>query len=127
MKMGLNVVFVDCTKMECLEAAITPETKVGERGSADLTCLMSLQNFILALVLGVCTKQRGCRGGLCGDGVGTAGSSTSTLRGAWGRLWCLIEHTFRRAKKKRRRRGKARNSRGNTRVRGGGAPWHWSR
>nr|XP_009935694.1 PREDICTED: cystathionine gamma-lyase [Opisthocomus hoazin] len=28
MKMGLNVVFVDCTKMECLEAAITPETKL---------------------------------------------------------------------------------------------------
>ncbi|XP_040466621.1 cystathionine gamma-lyase [Falco naumanni] len=28
MKLGLNVVFVDCTKMECLEAAITPETKL---------------------------------------------------------------------------------------------------
>ncbi|KAM6327416.1 cystathionine gamma-lyase [Podargus strigoides] len=27
-KMGLNVVFVDCTKKECLEAAITPETKL---------------------------------------------------------------------------------------------------
>ncbi|XP_030311509.1 cystathionine gamma-lyase isoform X2 [Calypte anna] len=28
MKMGLDVVFVDCTKMECLEAAITPKTKL---------------------------------------------------------------------------------------------------
>ncbi|KGL92429.1 Cystathionine gamma-lyase, partial [Charadrius vociferus] len=28
MKMGLNVVFVDCTKPECLEAAITPATKL---------------------------------------------------------------------------------------------------
>ncbi|XP_076196056.1 cystathionine gamma-lyase [Aptenodytes patagonicus] len=28
MKMGLNVVFVDCVKTECLEAAITPETKL---------------------------------------------------------------------------------------------------
>ncbi|KAK2540570.1 Cth [Columba guinea] len=28
MKMGLNVVFVDCAKIECLEAAITPETKL---------------------------------------------------------------------------------------------------
>ncbi|NWI68396.1 CGL lyase, partial [Todus mexicanus] len=28
MKMGLNVVFVDCTKTKCLEAAITPETKL---------------------------------------------------------------------------------------------------
>lgn len=26
--MGLKAVFVDCTKLECLEAAITPETKV---------------------------------------------------------------------------------------------------
>nr|XP_020650917.1 cystathionine gamma-lyase-like isoform X1 [Pogona vitticeps]XP_020650918.1 cystathionine gamma-lyase-like isoform X1 [Pogona vitticeps]XP_020650919.1 cystathionine gamma-lyase-like isoform X1 [Pogona vitticeps]XP_020650921.1 cystathionine gamma-lyase-like isoform X2 [Pogona vitticeps] len=26
--MGLNTVFVDCTKLECLEAAITPETKL---------------------------------------------------------------------------------------------------
>lgn len=31
MKMGINVVFVDCTKLKQLEAAITPETKVGER------------------------------------------------------------------------------------------------
>uniref|UniRef100_A0A8C0ENW5 Cystathionine gamma-lyase n=1 Tax=Bubo bubo TaxID=30461 RepID=A0A8C0ENW5_BUBBB len=28
MKMGLKVVFVDCTKLACLEAAITPETKL---------------------------------------------------------------------------------------------------
>ncbi|KAM8805731.1 cystathionine gamma-lyase-like [Eudromia elegans] len=28
MKMGLNIIFVDCTKLECLEAAITPETKL---------------------------------------------------------------------------------------------------
>ncbi|NXY85035.1 CGL lyase, partial [Alcedo cyanopectus] len=28
MKMGLNVVFVDCTEIKCLEAAITPETKL---------------------------------------------------------------------------------------------------
>uniref|UniRef100_A0A8C6NDJ2 Cystathionine gamma-lyase n=1 Tax=Melopsittacus undulatus TaxID=13146 RepID=A0A8C6NDJ2_MELUD len=28
MKMGLNVVFVDCSNIKCLEAAITPETKL---------------------------------------------------------------------------------------------------
>ncbi|XP_009992887.1 PREDICTED: cystathionine gamma-lyase [Chaetura pelagica] len=28
MEMGLNIVFVDCTKKECLEAAITPKTKL---------------------------------------------------------------------------------------------------
>lgn len=34
--MGLNVSFVDCTKIECLEAAITPQTKVGESEIAEL-------------------------------------------------------------------------------------------
>lgn len=51
MKMGLNVVFVDCSNIKCLEAAITPETKVGERKIAERTCLMSLNNSILALVV----------------------------------------------------------------------------
>lgn len=60
MKMGLNVVFVDCAKIECLEAAITPETKVVEREVAELACLMLLNNFIVApVVLGVCVKRRG--------------------------------------------------------------------
>lgn len=55
--MGLKIIFVDCTKLKCLEAAITPETKVGEREITELTCLMPLNNFIDATARwGVCGK-----------------------------------------------------------------------
>lgn len=67
--------------MECLEAAITPETKVGEREIAELTCLMSLNNFILAHCIGcMCQAVRAAGVASVETGWGTAGSNTSPLQ-----------------------------------------------
>lgn len=82
--MGLKVIFVDCTKLKCLEAAITPETKVGEREIAELTCLMSLNNFIDATAgWGVHEKVlvlERLRNGLCGKGSGHSCNGTTTVQ-----------------------------------------------
>lgn len=83
MKMGLKVIFVDCTKLKCLEAAITPETKVGER---ELTCLMSLNNFIDATAgWGVCGKV------LCWKGSGVVSVGRGQGTAAMGPPQCKAE------------------------------------
>lgn len=83
MKMGINVVFVDCTKLKQLEAAITPETKVGERKkNTKLICLMFLNNVIGATggsgVCGNVLAVARARGGLCGRRLGHSCSGPTT-------------------------------------------------